>query len=239
MANSYFQFKKFIIKHDKCAMKVGTDAVLLGAWTDTGNCRHILDIGTGTGIIALMLAQRSIAEIDAIDIDREACEQAAENAAASPFAGRINIIHSSCSDFATSSDKQKKYDLIVSNPPYFINSLKCPDDKRTVARHTDSLPLQDLIRDACSLLSPKGRIALILPHERLEETGELAAAFHLHICRQTDVIPTPGAQPRRLLIELSFITDRIQKRDTLTIEEARHQYTPQYIALTKEFYLKM
>lgn len=220
-------------------MKVGTDAVLLGAWADTGNCRHILDIGTGTGIIALMLAQRSIAEIDAIDIDREACEQAAENAAASPFASRINIIHSSCSDFATSSDKQGKYDLIVSNPPYFINSQKCPDDKRTVARHTDSLPLRDLIRDACTLLSPQGRIALILPYERLEETGELAAAFHLHICQQTDVIPTPGAQPRRLLAELSFTTDHTQKRDTLTIEEARHQYTPQYIALTREFYLKM
>lgn len=238
MANSYFQFKKFIIRHDKCAMKVGTDAVLLGAWADTGNCETILDIGTGTGIIALMLAQRSFAEIDAVDIDREACEQATENAAASPFADRIHIIHASCSDFAVSCH-QKKYDLIVSNPPYFANSLKCPDDKRTVARHTDSLLLQDLIRDACSLLSPSGRIALILPYERLEEVRQLAESNRLHIIRQTDVIPTPGAQPRRLLVELSVATESTQKRDTLTIEEARHQYTPEYIALTKEFYLKM
>lgn len=239
MANSYFQFKKFIIKHDKCAMKVGTDAVLLGAWADTAGCSNILDIGTGTGIIALMLAQRSLAGIDAIDIDPEACEQAAENAAASPFADRIHVVHASFSDFATSTGKEKKYDLIVSNPPYFINSLKCPDDKRTVARHTDSLLLGDLIRDACPLLAPGGRIALILPYERLDEVNELAATNLLHISRQTDVIPTPGAQPRRLLVELASGAGNAQKRDTLTIEEARHQYTPEYVALTKEFYLKM
>ena len=118
MANPYFQFKKFTIRHDKCAMKVGTDAVLLGAWADTASCKNILDIGTGTGIIALMLAQRSCADIDAIDIDKEACVQAEENVAASPFAGRIKVIPASCADFARSM-AQKKYDLIVSNPPYF------------------------------------------------------------------------------------------------------------------------
>lgn len=102
MANPYFQFKKFTIRHDKCAMKVGTDAVLLGAWADTASCKNILDIGTGTGIIALMLAQRSCADIDAIDIDKEACIQAEENVAASPFAGRIKVIPASCADFARS-----------------------------------------------------------------------------------------------------------------------------------------
>ena len=120
MANPYFQFKKFTIRHDKCAMKVGTDAVLLGAWADTASCKNILDIGTGTGIIALMLAQRSCADIDAIDIDKDACIQAEENVAASPFAGRIKVIPASCADFARSTTL-KKYDLIVSNPPYFIN----------------------------------------------------------------------------------------------------------------------
>lgn len=238
MANPYFRFKKFTVYHDKCAMKVGTDAVLLGAWADTSFCRNILDIGTGTGIIALMLAQRSQATVEAIDIDKEACVQATENAAASPYTERIKVIHASCADFAA-SNQQKRYDLIVSNPPYFINSLKCPDNKRTVARHTDTLLLSDLIREAQTLLSPSGRIALVLPYERLEEVKALASANHLYICRQTDVIPTPGAAPKRLLVELSTTEENIKNRDTLTIEEARHQYTPEYIALTKEFYLKM
>lgn len=238
MANPYFRFKKFTVYHDKCAMKVGTDAVLLGAWADTSFCRNILDIGTGTGIIALMLAQRSQATVEAIDIDKEACVQATENAAASPYTERIKVVHASCADFAA-SNQQKRYDLIVSNPPYFINSLKCPDNKRTVARHTDTLLLSDLIREAQTLLSPSGRIALVLPYERLEEVKALASANHLYICRQTDVIPTPGAAPKRLLVELSTTEENIKNRDTLTIEEARHQYTPAYIALTKEFYLKM
>lgn len=238
MANPYFRFKKFTVYHDKCAMKVGTDAVLLGAWADTSFCRNILDIGTGTGIIALMLAQRSQATVEAIDIDKEACVQATENAAASPYTERIKVVHASCADFAA-SNQQKRYDLIVSNPPYFINSLKCPDNKRTVARHTDTLLLSDLIREAQTLLSPSGRIALVLPYEQLEEVKALASANHLYICRQTDVIPTPGAAPKRLLMELSTTEENIKNRDTLTIEEARHQYTPEYIALTKEFYLKM
>lgn len=238
MANPYFRFKKFTVYHDKCAMKVGTDAVLLGAWADTSFCRNILDIGTGTGIIALMLAQRSQATVEAIDIDKEACVQATKNAAASPYTERIKVVHASCADFAA-SNQQKRYDLIVSNPPYFINSLKCPDNKRTVARHTDTLLLSDLIREAQTLLSPSGRIALVLPYERLEEVKALASANHLYICRQTDVIPTPGAAPKRLLVELSTTEENIKNRDTLTIEEARHQYTPEYIALTKEFYLKM
>ena len=238
MTNPFFRFKKFTVYHDKCAMKVGTDAVLLGAWADTSFCRNILDIGTGTGIIALMLAQRSQATVEAIDIDKEACVQATENVAASPYTERIKVVHASCADFAA-SNQQKRYDLIVSNPPYFINSLKCPDNKRTVARHTDTLLLSDLIREAQTLLSPSGRIALVLPYERLEEVKALASANHLYICRQTDVIPSPGAAPKRLLVELSATEENIKNRDTLTIEEARHQYTPEYIALTKEFYLKM
>lgn len=238
MSNPYFQFKKFTIRHDKCAMKVGTDAVLLGAWADITACKNILDIGTGTGIIALMLAQRCFANIDAIDIDTDAYSQAKENVAASPFAERINIIHASCSEY-TGSCARGKYDLIVSNPPYFINSLKCPDNKRSVARHTDSLSLSELIDDSCSLLSLSGRIALVLPYEQLGEIEMIARKNHLSICRQTDVIPVPGAQPKRLLIELSVPPADTKNRNTLIIEEARHQYTPEYIALTKDFYLKM
>lgn len=238
MANPYFKFKKFTVWHDKCAMKVGTDAVLLGAWASTDQCTSILDIGTGTGIIALMLAQRCMAGIDAIDIDADACRQAEENVASSPFAKRIKVIHQSCTGFAA-SENRRSYDLIVSNPPYFVNSLKCPDSKRTVARHTDSLPLSELVSASKYLLSPSGRIALVLPFEQLDEVETIARQNDLHISRQTDVIPIPGAQPKRLLVELSASVEGIKNRNTLTIEEARHQYTPEYIELTKEFYLKM
>ena len=238
MANPYFQFKKFTVRHDKCAIKVGTDAVLLGAWTDATSCKSILDVGTGTGIIALMLAQRSTACIEAIDIDKEACMQAEENVIASPFAERIKVIHASYSKFAGLAT-QKKYDLIVSNPPYFIHSLKCPDNKRSIARHTDSLPLSELIEYSRSLLSSSGRIALVLPYEQLKDIKIIAHKNSLFVCRQTDVIPVPGAQPKRLLIELSATDTDIKKRNTLIIEEARHQYTPEYIALAKDFYLKM
>lgn len=237
MANPYFKFKKFTIWHDKCAMKVGTDAVLLGAWANTDKCNNMLDIGTGTGIIALMLAQRSNAIIDAIDIDEDACIQAKENTERSPFSERINITHCSCSEFT--SLVQKKYDLVVSNPPYFVDSLKCPNIKRTMARHTDTLLLSDLIKEALHVLSPSGRIALVLPYERINEIEDIATENSLSIIRQTDVIPIPCAQPKRLLIELSADSTRIKNRNTLTIEVTRHQYTPEYIALTKDFYLNM
>lgn len=239
MANPYFQFKQFTVWHDKCAMKVGTDAVLLGAWADITNSKSILDVGTGTGIIALMLAQRGMGVIDAIDIDADACAQAKENVMASPFSDRINVIHAACTEYTASGNERKVYDLIVSNPPYFVNSLKCPDSKRSTARHTDSLPLSELIGNTCPLLSPNGRIALILPYKQKEEVKSLAQKNMLFVSRQTDVIPVRGAQPKRLLIELSHIESEETIHDTLTLEERERQRTPEYITLTRDFYLKM
>ena len=239
MANPYFQFKQFTVWHDKCAMKVGTDAVLLGAWADITNSKSILDVGTGTGIIALMLAQRGMGVIDAIDIDADACAQAKENVMASPFSDRINVIHAACTEYTASGNERKVYDLIVSNPPYFVNSLKCPDSKRSTARHTDSLPLSELIGNTCPLLSPHGRIALILPYKQKEEVKSLAQKNMLFVSRQTDVIPVRGAQPKRLLIELSHIESEETIHDTLTLEDRERQRTPEYITLTRDFYLKM
>lgn len=238
MSNPFFQFKQFTIRHDKCAMKVGTDGVLLGAWAGIESCNRILDIGTGTGLIAMMLAQRSKAVIDAIDIDAEACLQAQENAESSPFAERIKIRHSALSDFAQTDTGL--YDLIVSNPPYFVDSLKCPDQKRNTARHTDTLTLEDLLQDSRKLLAPQGRIALILPYDLKKRLADCIRTQNLFLSKETSVIPVPGAEPKRLLAELTaeppvFPTFSSQ----LTIEIARHQYTDEYVSLTKDFYLKM
>lgn len=240
VANPYFKFKKFTVWHDRCAMKVGTDAVLLGAWAEVSDCKSILDVGTGTGIIALMLAQRGDGNIDAIDIDGDASAQAESNVAASPFAGRIRVVHASLSEFAAASTG-KEYDLIVSNPPYFVNSLKCPDSRRAAARHTDSLPLPSLVHDAAGMLSPSGRIALVLPFGELMEVEKAARENALFIHRQTDVIPVRGASPKRLLVELSRLDAGTEgrSRDTLVIEEPSHSHTPEYVSLTRDFYLKM
>jgi tRNA1Val (adenine37-N6)-methyltransferase len=237
MANSFFKFKKFTVWHDKCAMKVGTDGVLLGAWTNINQSKTILDIGTGTGLIALMLAQRSMATIDAIDIDKEACLQAKENIALSPFNHRINIYNQPFNDFATNSNIL--YDLIVSNPPYFSNSLKCPEKKRNMARHNDSLLLTDLLNNSAKIVSPHGRIAIILPAEQEIELTNLCKTFSLYIIRKTYVLPIPNANPKRILVELSKDLPLQKNTSSLTIEISRHQYTTEFCALTKEFYLKM
>jgi tRNA1Val (adenine37-N6)-methyltransferase len=238
MGNDYFRFKQFTIKQDRCAMKVGTDGTLLGAWVTASDCRNILDAGTGTGLIALMLAQRNPnAVIDAVDIDASACLQARENVEDSPFAGRIRVIHASFSDYA--SKTALKYDLVVSNPPYFVRSLKNPDMQRRIARHTDTLPLEELIEKGRGLLAPNGRMALILPAARGEELGALACRKGLAIVRQTDVIPVSGAGVKRLLAELSASPVAFPGKDTLLIEETRGEYSRAYMALTKDFYLKM
>lgn len=237
MANSYFQFKRFTVRHDKCAMKVGTDGVLLGAWTNVAACKNILDVGTGTGLIALMIAQRSTARIDAIDMDADACLQASENVASSPFASSIHVYHRSFKEYATTTTY--RYDLIVSNPPFFADSLKCPDSQRSMARHTDTLCLDDLIGGCLPLLTSEGRIALILPSDREKELVRISTKNKLHILQRTDVIPTPGALPKRLLVELSPSPLQLSTSHTLTLEKSRHQYTQEYKALTQDYYLNM
>lgn len=237
MANPYFQFKKFTVWHDRCAMKVGTDGVLLGAWADPSGAARILDVGTGTGLIALMLAQRSEAWIDAIDIDRTACGQAEENIRNSPFAGRIGV--TSLSLEAYRQTLPAPYNLIVSNPPYFTDSLKCPDTKRTLARHTDTLPLPDLLRDSRALLTPQGRLALILPYNQREYLLACCREASFFVSRETAVLPTPGACPKRLLIELSLVPPVVPLSSQLTIEIERYRYTPEFSELVRTFYLHL
>lgn len=233
MSNPYFRFKQFTVRHDRCAMKVGTDGCLLGAWTDTSGARRIADVGTGSGLIALMLAQRNTdAHIDALDIDPDACLQATENVAASPFATRIRILHTDFRTYTPSSP----YDLIVSNPPYFDESLKCPEAKRRTARHTDTLSLTELLRQATAHLTDDGRIALILPYAQRGALLRQAEADSLHLVRETRVIPVEGAQPKRLLAELARHAAPYTP-STLTLETTAHQRTDAFQRLVRDYYL--
>ena len=235
MPNPYFAFKQFTIRHDRCAMKVGTDGVLLGAWTDLSHSRRILDIGTGTGLIALMLAQRCMdARITAIDLDSAAVEQAQENIQASPWKDRIEALQQDICTYHPNGT----FDTIVSNPPYFIDSLKCPDGQRSTARHTDTLDADRLIGKVSELLTSDGRFSIILPAEQTEDLIRVAGEKGLHPSRQTWVITRPGLSPKRILMEFRKIPVTLQP-DELVIELERHVYSEEYIALTKEFYLKM
>lgn len=237
MANNYFSFKQFSVSQDKCAMKVGTDGVLLGAWATIDLATSALDVGTGTGLIALMLAQRStLLYIDAIDIDNAAIEQAEENMKQSPFSNRIVCQRNSLQIFA--ENREQKYDLIVSNPPYFIGSLKSPDSQRSLARHTDSLPIEDLIALSSKLLSYKGRLCIIFPHEHKPDLVKIGEEYNLHVAKMTNVYPTPTSKPKRILIEFSKETKpRIE--DNLVLERDRHIYSEEFTSLVKDFYLKL
>ena len=251
-----FQFKQFTIHQDRTAMKVGTDGVLLGAWAPISpNTHRVLDIGTGTGLIALMLAQRLTQckistnksvindcelNIDAIDIDQTSIEQATENVKNSPFASYITTLHTSFQNH----NSKKKYDAIVCNPPYFVSSLKCPDSQRTQARHTDSLSFDELLLHSARLLNENGSLSVILPVTEGNQLISIASEYNFTLTQLVDVLPTPTSSPKRLLMHFikqnanNKIIDNIQ-HSQLTIEISRHQYTPEYIALTRNFYLKM
>jgi tRNA1Val (adenine37-N6)-methyltransferase len=215
-------------------MKVGTDGVLLGSWADCADSWDILDVGTGSGLIALMLAQRSKAYITALDLDENACSQAISNVSNSCFYDRISIIHSSFQEYRT----DKKYDLIVSNPPYFEQSLKSHDKQRNLARHNNALPFEDLLNKSASLLTDKGKFALVLPFDVFSQFDDLAGRAGLYLNKRINVHSTPVLPPKRILLEYSFFRSVVLKRN-LIIEISRHIYHEDYINLTKDFYLKM
>lgn len=237
MPNPYFKFKKFTVYHDKCAMKVGTDGVLIGAWTKINDATNILDVGTGTGIIALMLAQRSegTISIDAIDIDKEAIIQAMDNIENSPFR-QISCHHHSFQQYASTT--KNKYDLIVSNPPYFSESLHSPHQKRTQARHTTSLKIEEFFSAASQMLSGNGRISLIFPHTEKTTLIRSAKDYGLYPSRLTNVYSTPSSKPIRALMEFSRFEKETEITD-LIIEKERHIYSSEFAALVKDFYLKL
>lgn len=233
-----FQFQRFTIHQDQCAMKVGTDGVLLGAWAQGGE--RVLDIGTGTGVIALMMAQRyAEAHVVAVDIDEAAVRQARQNVDASPFGDRVEVVLSSIQDYATScslsfgegrGEVPAHFDSIVCNPPFFVDSLKAPDQQRSLARHADTLPFAELMRSAYRLLSDDGELSLVIPFDyrrRLDDEAFLCGFFPSRVC----AVRTKSTKPvRRYLLAY-------RKRpcpclhDELTIGDARYQQ------LTRDFYL--
>ena len=236
MPTNPFKFKQFTIIQEKSAMKVGTDGVLLGAWTTCENAKTILDIGTGTGLIALMLAQKSKAQITAIEIDANAAEEAKLNVENSPWSDRISVYNLSIQEFAKLYPN--KYDLIVSNPPYFSKSKKAENESRSLARHNDNLSLADLINCIDLLLNENGVFNLIITTDVIEILISEAKKKHLFCIQKLWIKPTPEIDAKRVLVTFSRI-DGECKENTIIIEtNGRHNYSEEYKNLTQDYYLK-
>jgi tRNA1Val (adenine37-N6)-methyltransferase len=235
MANNYFIFKEFTIFQDKSAFKVGTDGVLLGAIADVSNVKRILDIGSGTGVISIMLAQRSEAEIVSIEPDNASFIQACDNVRLCRWSGRIKVLNTNLQNF---DHDMEKFDLIVTNPPYFSDSLKNPDPRKSSARHNDSLTSEDILTRVSKLLEDKGRFQLIMPYAEGNIFIAEARQYGLFCNNLVKIRPLPTTEIRRLI--LTFSMERLKVTEKyLTIERGRrHEFTEEYINLTKDFYLK-
>ena len=233
-----FTFKQFQVNQDRCAMKIGTDGVLLGAWTLLiNNPYNVLDIGAGTGILSLMLAQRSNAEqIDAIEIDEDAYEQCVENFEASPWDDKLFCFHAGLDEFV--DEPEDEYDLIISNPPFYTDDFKSDNASRDLARFEDALPFEELIEAAALLLSDNGIFSVIIPFKEEERFVSMCKELDLFPLKITRVKGTPTSEIKRSLLAFCRI-EQTPLIDELIIEISRHNYTPEYIELTKEFYLKM
>ena len=235
-----FRFLRFAIRQDRCAMKVGTDGVLLGAWARLDGCRRVLDVGSGTGLVALMAAQRLEGlpgagewTVTGVELDGEAASQAGEYVAASPWASRVTVCRADVREWSPDTP----FDTLLCNPPFFTRSLRCPDDGRATARHDDTLSLDDLAQAASRLLSrPEGTLQVVIPADRRTDMVAAAAGAGLYAVRETQVSTTPAKAPKRLLMRFAFTAAPLE-RDTLVIADKDGIYTPAFTALVKGFYL--
>lgn len=232
--NELFHFKQFAVEHGSSTMRVGTDAVLLGAWCRVQGVQRVLDVGTGCGVIALMVAQRCpAAVVDAIDIDAASVVEAQRNFATSPSAGRLRATYADFNEWVG-----ENYDLIVSNPPFFINGIQSPDAARASARHTITLDYARLIAHARHLLAPSGRLAMVAPADARSQVIEQAAFQSMDIARLCEVTSVVGKQPKRLLWELTPSRASLT-RESIAIKEANGHYTEAYRALCRDFYIEL
>lgn len=231
MPKASFRFERFTVQQDRCALKVGTDGVLFGAWVDYSGAARILDIGTGTGVLALIAAQRNAtAHIDAVEIDEDSAGQAAENAAASPWADRIRVHHMDVRRMHSA----EQYDLIICNPPYYAGYSKSPDPRIGLAKHSGELLFPELLDVVARNLAPSGRFAVITPMNREQEMLREAARNGLHPCRRCSVRYVPHRPAKRLLLEFTYATMQVENTE-LTIEASGpFDYSPEYRALISD-----
>ena len=233
-----FKFKQFTVKQDRCAMKIGTDGVLLGAWTSVKhNPFSVLDIGSGTGILSLMIAQRSHAEqIEAIEIDDDAYEQCSENFENSPWNDRLFCYHASLLEFV--EEVEDAFDLIICNPPFYSEDYKTENKSRDLARFNDAMPFKHIIYAVAHLLAEDGLFSIVIPRKEEDDFVALANTIGLFPQRILHVRGNPDTEVKRSLIEFSYTENEVETSE-LIIETERHNYTKDYINLTKDFYLKM
>lgn len=237
MANNYFKFKHFTIHQEHASFKVTSDSVLLGAWAAVEGARNILDIGTGTGLLALMAAQRSVARIVAIEPDHNSYVQAGLNFDASPWKNRIILLNTPVQDF--NPEGGSGFDAIISNPPYFIDSLLNPDADKACTRHTITLSQADLLGAVVRLLNPGGTLHMVLPVTEAKRFLSLAVTYDLFCSRRMLVRPTPAQPPSRVLMSLRRGGPQSCDESEIIIEKGgRHIYSDEYVSLTKDFYLK-
>ncbi|PJG84543.1 tRNA1(Val) (adenine(37)-N6)-methyltransferase [Conservatibacter flavescens] len=233
---SGFRFKQFYVEQEHTAMKVGTDGVLLGAWASHTNPSHILDLGTGTGLLTLMLAQRyPQAQLSAVELDEAAFKQAQFNVQQSLWSERIQLFHRDIVAFSQSNNQ--KFDLIVANPPYFETGCQCRSTARHLARYTDTLTHLDWLRIAADCLSDEGNIAFVLPFSAGEQLKTWAKSTALYCVAQTDIITKTGKTPQRMLLSFAF-QERPREKKILAIYDENSQYHPDFITLTQAFYLR-
>lgn len=229
-----FHFKHFSLYHHRSTMKVGTDAILLGRWTETRPTDVVLDIGTGCGLLPLMLSQKGVAQVDAVDIDKASAEEASINFEASQWHDQLRAY---CVDIV-GFQPEKRYDLIVSNPPFFTRFSKCECERKSRARHNDmTLSREALCQSACRLLKPDGRFALVLPAKESLEFVEIAERFGLYLHKRQNIIPLESKLPNRVNLELCFGRCDAVQEETFVIRDAGNRFTAQYNEFLKDYYL--
>ncbi len=233
--NRPFHLRRFSIYHHRSTMKAGTDSVILGAWVDTKDVKTALDVGAGCGILALMMAQRSQAEIHAIEIDAASAEEAALNFKTSPWHERLKVYHANFIEFPAMVSC--KYDLIISNPPFFTSTFKTKQFRRNLARHTDSLSFKNLIENTGLILSAHGRLAVVLPIPESKAFIKLAEKYQLYPHRMLEIVPVKGREANRINMEFGFEKPDILERKTFILREPDQSFTKAYKDFLGDYYL--
>ncbi len=229
-----FHFKHFSLYHHRSTMKVGTDAIVLGRWVEVKPTDAVLDIGTGCGLLPLMLSQKGVAHVDAVDVDKASIEEASVNFKASQWRDHLRAYCTDIVNFKT----EKKYDLIVSNPPFFNRFSKCDSERKSRARHNDAgLSYATLCREACRLLKPDGRMAVVLPYDVSDVFLEEAEKSGLYLHKRMTIVPIEGREPNRVNLEMVFSKNVVVQEETFVIRDAEKRFTAQYKDFLKDFYL--